>query len=160
MANHVNRWCIWCIFLSSLLYYGTVLVSLWFTWKVLMKCFTRGIHWGAATQCVILDLGNGFTEIISLTWHWMCNLWVSEVRFHGLALSVLQKLNTAFFLLQGFDWEDETIDIQYTQMWRRLYILLASKYSVASNGISYLYCLLTFLWLLEHPIYLRPTYGH
>lgn len=27
-------------------------VVLWFSWSVLMKCFTRGIHWGAAhTTC-------------------------------------------------------------------------------------------------------------
>lgn len=101
MTTHVNRWCIWCIFLSVLLHYATVLVGLWFTSKVLMECFSRGIHWGVATQCVILDLGNGFTEIISLTWHWMCNLWVSnrsEISWPCIINAA--EIEHGFFLLQ------------------------------------------------------------
>lgn len=29
----------------------------------LMKCLRRSFHWDAATQCVIADFSNGFTEI-------------------------------------------------------------------------------------------------
>lgn len=79
--------------------------SLWFcdSVEVLMKCFTRDIHWGAATQCVIPDLGNGFTDIISLTWHWMCNLWVSngsEISWPCI-ISSATEIERFFFFIAG-----------------------------------------------------------
>lgn len=72
--------------------------SIMFGWRVLMKCFTRGIHWGAATQRVIPDLGNGFTEILSLTWHWMCNLRV----WNGSEISWLCIIGAAAEIELGF----------------------------------------------------------
>lgn len=104
----------------------------------------EGTHWGAATQCVIQDLRNGFTEITSLTWRWMCNPRVSnrsEISWPCI-ISVTAEM---FF----YCWEDEIADIWYTQTWWRFYTLLDSKYSVAARADSYLYC---FSLTSEHPL--------
>lgn len=105
---------------------------------------------GAATQSVIPDLGNGFTEIMSLTWRWMCNLWVSngsEISWPCI-ISAAAEIEHCFFLLL----------LLFQGRWNCWYPVHTNKEeslmccfilsTVLLGGLFYIY--LSFSRLLEH----------
>lgn len=106
------------------------------------------------TQRVAPDLGNGFTEIISPTWHWMCNLSVSngsEISWPCI-ISAAAEIGGMlfflfFFLLRG------RLNCWYTvhtNTDKALHAIGFQGHCCFYGGLSILYCLLAFPWLSEH----------
>lgn len=133
-------------------------VVLWFSLSVLMKCFTRGIHWGAAHTTCCPRLGkwiyrNHFSDMTlnvqseRVKWKWdfmalhyqCCSRNWRNVCFFSFFLFLLRGRWNCWYTV-------------HTNTDKALHAIEFQGHYCCYGGLSILYCLLAFPWLSEHPM--------